>query len=122
MKYIALSTIMVNASLSISPRCIAFPGGLSYGGDGVPGVFDDEHIISHLKEADRPAARQYIARAINKGGCCPVGGTPNLVPSSDDGGILIPDAGGQQLVKPTRKRASEEGTVDVSAPQAPPAA
>lgn len=120
MKCIALSTIMVTSSLAISPRSVAFPGGLSYGGDGVPGVYDEEHILSHLKEADRPQARQYFARALAKGGSCPVGGAAVLSAPVDDS-IVLPDTGGQ-VVKPARKRANDDGAIEFTAPQAPPAA
>jgi hypothetical protein len=111
---------MVNSLLSISPRGTAFPGGLSYGGDGVPGVYDEEHILSHIKESDRADARRYFARALAKGGACPVGGAAVIMPAVDDS-VVLPDTGGQ-VVKPSRKRANDDGAIEFTAPAAPPAA
>lgn len=112
-KFKLTSTIVLPRKMDLSPHASSFPGTkrLHYGGDGVLGVFDPEHVEKYFKPEELPEVRRAISRAIAKGGAYPLGGDATTLGDRKrlkaTTEVVIETQSGQSVRRPVQRRSAK---------------
>lgn len=112
-KFKLTSLVVLPRKMDLSPNATSFPGTkrMGYGGDGVLGVFDAQHIEQYFKPEELPEVRRAIGRAIAKGGAYPLGGDPTTLADRKKlkaaNEIVIETQSGQSIKRPVQRRSTK---------------